>query len=73
MMSHAYPLNPAKAAAKPNAERSHDFGPVGFALGAGLGVAFGLVFSAAFGAESGAALARKKAASDRPLPHPLSL
>jgi hypothetical protein len=32
-----------------------------------------MVISAAFGAESDAALARKKVASDKPLPHPLGL
>ncbi len=42
---------------------------VGVAFGVGLGVAFAMVF----GAESDVAVARKKAASDKPLPHPLGL
>ena len=42
---------------------------VGIALGVGLGVAFAL----SLGAESDAALARKKAVADKPLPHPLGL
>ena len=42
---------------------------VGVAIGVGLGVAFATVF----GAESDAALARKKAVADKPLPHPLGL
>ncbi|HEX5107102.1 MAG TPA: hypothetical protein VFV95_01585 [Vicinamibacterales bacterium] len=42
---------------------------VGVALGVGLGIAFATVF----GADSDAALARKKAAADKPLPHPLGL
>ena len=42
---------------------------VGVALGVGLGVAF----ATAFGVESEAALARKKAVADKPLPHPLGL
>ena len=37
-----------------------------------LAVVFSLVFGAA-GAESEAALARKQAAADKPLPHPLGL
>ena len=46
---------------------------VGVALGVGVGVAFALAFGAASGAESDAALARKKAIADKPLPHPLGL
>ena len=42
---------------------------VGIAIGVGLGVAFALVFTP----ESDAALARKKAVADKPLPHPLGL
>jgi len=42
---------------------------VGVAVGVGLGVAFAMVF----GAESDAAMARKKAVADKPLPHPLGL
>ena len=44
-------------------------GGVGVAVGVGLGVAFAMVF----GADSDAALARKKALADKPLPHPLGL
>ena len=36
-------------------------------------LALGVAFSMIFGAESDAALARKKAASDKPLPHPFGL
>jgi hypothetical protein len=42
---------------------------VGVAFGVAIGVAFGMIF----GAASPEALARKKAASDKPLPHPLDL
>jgi hypothetical protein len=50
----------------------------GAVLGAALqnvavGVAIGVAFSMIFGAASPEALARKKAASDKPLPHPLGL
>lgn len=38
------------------------------AAGVAIGVAFGMVFSG-----SSATLARKKVASDKPLPHPLGL
>ena len=47
---------------------------VGVAMGVGFGVAlggFGMVFGAASARH--AALARKKAVSDKPLPHPLGL
>jgi len=42
---------------------------VGIALGVGLAVSFAMVF----GAGSDAAVARKKAGADKPLPHPLGL
>jgi hypothetical protein len=41
---------------------------VGVAIGVALGVVFGLALSG-----SSAALARKKAVADKPLPHPLGL
>lgn len=51
--------------------------PVGGALGVAFGFAFGFAFGAAFGAAGGAAsdaaVARKKLASDQPLPRPLGL
>ena len=43
------------------------------AMGVGFGVAIGVAVGLAFSAESDAALARKKAAADKPLPHPLGL
>jgi hypothetical protein len=43
------------------------------ALGMVFGVALGITFSTPFVATSGAALARKNAAADKPLPHPLGL
>jgi hypothetical protein len=52
----------ALGAAMPNAG-------VGVAFGVALGVAFAMIF----GGESDAALARKKAAADKPLPDPLGL
>ena len=43
--------------------------PAGIAVGLGLGVALGLVFSG----EPDEAVARRKAAADKPLPRPLDL
>ena len=43
------------------------------AMGVGFGVAIGVAVGLAFSAESDAALARKKAIADKPLPHPLGL
>jgi hypothetical protein len=42
-------------------------------MGVAFGVAIGVAFSMIFGAESQEALARKKAAADKPLPHPFGL
>jgi len=47
----------------------HNVG-LGIALGVAFSVAFGLVFGAV---TSDAAVARKKAAADKPLPRPLGL
>ena len=46
---------------------------VGVGMGVGLGVGLGVAFAMVSGAESDAALARKKAVADKPLPHPLGL
>ena len=43
------------------------------AVGVAFGVASAVAFSMIFGAESPEALARKKAAADKPLPRPLGL
>jgi hypothetical protein len=43
------------------------------AVGVVFGIAIGVALSMIFGAESPEALARKKAAADKPLPHPLGL
>ena len=43
------------------------------ALGVVLGVGLGIAFAMPFSAESDAAMARRKAAADKPLPDPLGL
>jgi len=51
---------------------SQDVG-VAIGLGVAIGVALDTAFALSFSAESDAALARKKAWADKPLPHPLGL